>query len=93
MNNTDIQTLADLSRLHLSSTEIESYTKDFEGILQYINTLQSVTINAENKIDAGINTNYLREDDESYSPGDFSEDLLNAAPHRKGDFIKVQKIL
>jgi aspartyl/glutamyl-tRNA(Asn/Gln) amidotransferase C subunit len=93
MNNTDIQTLADLSRLHLSSTEIESYAKDFEGILQYINTIQSIGINQEDETYVGTNTNYLREDTESYSSGEFSENLLQAAPQRDGDFIKVQKIL
>ena len=93
MNDKDIQKLADLSRLDLSSEEITSYTKDFEGILEYINILNSLTVSNENKINKDKNTNYLREDDESYTSGSFSEDLLNAASGREGDFIRVQKIL
>lgn len=93
MNKEDIQTLADLSRINLTESEIDSYSKDFEGILNYISTLTSVTIDKKIEIENSANINYLREDDESYSSGEFSNDLLEAAPETQDKLIKVQKIL
>lgn len=93
MNKEDIQTLADLSRINLTESEIDSYSKDFEGILNYISTLTLVTIDKKIEIENSANINYLREDDESYSSGEFSNDLLEAAPETQDKLIKVQKIL
>lgn len=93
MNKEEIQVLADLSRLNLTDDEITSYQKDFEGILSYIDTLKEVKIDDTITQQRSANTNYLRNDDVSYVPGQFSEDLLTSAPEVEGEFIKVQKIL
>lgn len=93
MNTEDVKKLADLSRLELTDDQVREYQKDFEGILGYIDTLQSVDIGDVSQAFYGANTNYLRDDEQSYQTGEFSEDLLDAAPARDGDFIKVQKIL
>ena len=93
MNKEDIQTLAELSRLTLTENEITAYQKDFEGILGYINTLNIIKV-PENIMDIKVaNTNYMRDDEENYSSGEFSEDMLSQAPNLEKDFIKVQKIL
>lgn len=93
MNKEEIHTLADLSRINLTESEIESYAKDFQGILGYIDTLAIVTIDERVQDQKSPNINYLREDDNSYVSGEFSKELLMAAPDTEGQFIKVQKIL
>lgn len=93
MNKEEIHTLADLSRINLTESEIESYAKDFQGILGYIDTLATVTIDERVQDQKSPNINYLREDDNSYVSGEFSKELLMAAPDTEGQFIKVQKIL
>jgi aspartyl/glutamyl-tRNA(Asn/Gln) amidotransferase C subunit len=93
MNKEDIQKLADLSRLTLTENEIIGYNKDFEGILAYINTLSAIDVHKNIVAAQAANTNYVRDDEQSYSSGEFSEDILNQAPSRKEYFIKVQKIL
>lgn len=93
MNKEEIQELADLSRLSLTEDEITSYQKDFEGILSYINTLNTVEVDETMNSHRLPNTNYLRSDEAAYQPGQFSEDILAQAPERKEDFIKVAKIL
>ncbi len=93
MTNEEIKNLADLARLELSEEDIESYKKDFEGILNYISTINSVHIDNFTEEVRGDTTNSMRNDDASYYSGEFSEILLEAAPQREGDFVKVDKIL
>ncbi|MFT7328317.1 MAG: aspartyl-tRNA(Asn)/glutamyl-tRNA(Gln) amidotransferase subunit C [Crocinitomicaceae bacterium] len=93
MDKQDIKKLATLSRLELSDEKIEEYQKDFEGILEYIDTINSVSLDGYDDHLRSITTNIMRDDSDSYLSGQFSEDLLNAAPLREGNFIKVKKIL
>lgn len=92
----DIQSLATLSRLHCSEEELQSYQKDFQGILKYIDTLKTVEVSDEvlqERLLYSPLTNVVREDDALYTTGEFSEVLLGAAPERHHDYIKVKKII
>lgn len=95
MNSEDIKKLADLSRLNLTETDIENYKKDFNGILEYINTLKDISVSQtdeQNREDTP-HVNILREDDDSYVSGEYTDVLISAAPEREGDYIKVNKVL
>lgn len=92
MNRDDIQKLAELSRLSLTDAQVDEYQKDFEGILGHINTLKDVNI-TNLEPERQVNTNVMRDDQDAYAPGQFTQDLLSAAPERDADFVKVQKIL
>ncbi len=93
MNKEDIKKLAELSRLSIDDNEIEKYQNDFEGILNYVNSIRSVSLDAYEDQVRPINTNTLREDDLSYAPGEFTQDILAVAPEREGDYLKVSKVL
>ena len=93
MNKQDILALAELSRLSLDDAEILKYQQDFDGILGYINSIQSVSLGDYEDQLRPLTTNIMREDTSSYEPGEFSEILLDAAPAREGDYLKVSKVL
>ena len=93
MNKEEIQALAELARLELQEEDIIAYQKDFKGILDYISTINSVEVDSFDEQVRGDTVNMMREDDESYEPGEFTQILLDAAPQREGDYIKVAKIL
>jgi len=93
MNSEDIKDLAVLARLELSDEDIAGYQKDFQGILDYISTINSVEVDSFDEQVRGDTVNMMREDNESYASGQFTEVLLNAAPKREGDYIRVDKIL
>ena len=92
MTNDEIKKLAELSRLSLSEDQIESYRKDFEGILHYIDTIKSTSVDSESSL-SYPNANTMREDDDPLAPGSFSKELLAAAPESEGNYIKVNKVL
>ena len=93
MNSEDIKALAELARLKLSDEDIAGYQKDFQGILDYIGTINSVEVDSFDEQVRGDTVNMMRDDDESYEPGQFTEVLLDAAPQREGRYIRVDKIL
>jgi len=88
-----IKELAELSRINLSDQQIQSYQKDLAGILEYIDTIKSVPITINESETRETLRNVMRDDEISYTPGEFSKVLLEAAPDTEGDFVKVKKIL
>ncbi len=93
MDKEEILHLAELARLEITDEEAEAYKKDFEGILGYIDLIKNVDIEFDDFYETSSVQNAMREDDEVYEAGSFTEDLLAEAPHREGDYIKVKKVL
>ena len=93
MNLQDVENLAELARLDISQVEKESLIKDFEGILGYVQQIESVVIDEE--VISGNEYaphNAWREDEEVVR--DFSLDSIKEQfPEAQGDFLKVKKIL
>jgi len=92
MTNDDVQQLADLARLDITDEQAESYRKDFEGILGYLDTLNEVSIEGGD-IQYRVVKNALRDDVKPYEPGVFTEDIINQAPKTEGTAMRVNKIL
>ena len=93
MEKKDIEHLAKLSRIALSDEEISALTKDITSILGYVSEIEEITGSEETKKEVGALYNVMREDDNPHEPGIYTEDLLNCAPERSGQYIKVKKIL
>ncbi len=92
ITNKDIQVLAELARLEVSSDECEAYAQDFNGVLSYIDTLSQVDVTLGGQ-DSYVLSNVVREDELAYEPGEFTDLLLKEAPDSKDGYLKVPKIL
>ena len=92
ISSSDVRKVAKLARLELPEDQIETYTKQIEEILSYVDQLQEIdTINIPPTTRAVEVINSMREDKVEVK---FSrEDILNQAPNREGDFYRVPKIL
>lgn len=93
MNKEEILKLAELARLNITDTEAEAYKKDFEGILDYIDSIKSVEIELADHYETNLTRNSMRSDDDAYVAGEFTEALLAEAPEIEGDYFKVKKVL
>lgn len=93
MKKEDIEHLAKLSRIALTPDETESLATDITSILGYVSEIVQITGSAEVEKNVGALYNVMREDEHPHEPGMYTEDLLNAAPERDGQYIKVQKII
>ncbi len=91
----DVTKLAALARIKLTEEEEKELSKEFSAILKYVDQIKAVNI--EDEIQYGTEKtdliNVMREDDESNLSGEMTDKLLDLAPERSGDYIKVKKIL
>ncbi|MFA6536175.1 MAG: Asp-tRNA(Asn)/Glu-tRNA(Gln) amidotransferase subunit GatC [Candidatus Paceibacterota bacterium] len=92
MDEAGIEKLAKLARLKLSTEEKKKFAKEIGAILEYVGQIKEAGAEtAERKIPDLRNV--MRADDASHESGIHTEDLLNSAPEREGQYIKVKKIL
>lgn len=88
----DIKKLGDLARISLSSEELRKMPEEISSILEYVGQIDKVVssgmvAHSENLI------NVLREDKDPHSRGIHTEEILQGAPERDGNYLKVKKIL
>lgn len=91
-----IKTLARLSRMEISEKEVDVFRKEIEAILEYVSQVQEATKTGGKELlekDFFLIENVIREDIEPHESGLFSKEILQQAPDREGDFIRVPKIL
>jgi len=92
----DIEKLALLARIKLTSTEKEKLKKEFKEILDYVSRLKKVDIRNITDNEASKTTNLenvMREDSDGYEAGRFSEQLLKEVPSVEKGYVKVKHIL
>ncbi len=93
MKEEDILALGELARIELSSVEVERFSKDIEAILGYVASVRGLAEGISSEPKLGVIANVFREDENPHEPGLYTEDLLNLAPSRKGQYVEVKKIL
>ncbi|MEX2052157.1 MAG: Asp-tRNA(Asn)/Glu-tRNA(Gln) amidotransferase subunit GatC [Candidatus Paceibacterota bacterium] len=90
MDIKDVENLAELAKLDLSSDEKEKILKDMGGILEYVKSIEGVEV-GDIKVDQGI-VNIWREDETT--PRKFNRELIvGQFPDSQDGFLKVKKIL
>ena len=90
----DVRKVAKLCRLEIPDDDIEKYSNQLEGILEYIAQLERIdTLNVPPTTRAVEVVNVFREDIIASSSSDVREKILEQAPQREGEFFKVPKIL
>lgn len=90
----EVQKLAELSRIDLSTEEMETMRGEIDSILSYIDTIQKVEL--PDMPEGSVyfeETNVMREDTDPHEPGMYTQKLLEQAARKEGDFLKVKKIL
>lgn len=84
--------IARLARIGLSDDEVQTYQKDMEGIIGWVEQLNDVDIaDVPPMIGTGLATARLRED--TVTDGERREDVLSNAPEREGPFYTVPKVV
>lgn len=94
MNKDEVMKLAKLARIEISEKEAESLTGEFESILGYVSEVKKATSSGTTiSPSANGGKNVMREDAQSHESGEYTQTLLEQAPAREGDYIKVKKII
>ena len=84
----EVNKIAELSRLSLTSDELKKRTEDMNNILNYMDTLEEIdTENVEELYNVHDMNNSLREDNYE-SPLD-KKDVLSNSPSSNSDYVEV----
>lgn len=92
MNREEVLKLAKLARIGISDDEAETLSHEFEAILNYVGEIKEAKLKT-GKMEKPILRNVMRDDANPHESGIHTEALLDSAPEREGQFLKVKKIL
>lgn len=92
LNREDVKNIAALARVGLSEEEVEKFTKDISGILDWVRQLEEVDVsNVEETKHSVATENVLREDQPENSQE--TEAIINLFPEKQERQGKVKAIL
>lgn len=89
----EVEHIAKLARIELTLSEKEKFAAQLSAILEYVAQLKEVdTSEVEPTAQVTGLENIIRDDEVKSCDLETREKLLNAAPERDGDFIKVKSV-
>lgn len=89
-----VKHIAKLSRLELTEKEIEKMQKDLSSILDYFNVLKKAPkLKLKEKPYSESSIQSGRHDEIASRPASLANNLIQAAPDKKDNYIKVKAIL
>ena len=91
ISNEELKKLSKLARIEISEEEAERLTSEIDSILGYVGQIKDVVGNIKKEVPKLHNV--MREDVVTNTSRQYTDDILNDAPDREGDYIKVKKIL
>jgi len=98
MDKETVNRLAKLARIDLGEEEAGKLAGELGNILKYVSEVKEITstkhqITNKSQAQKSEIRNTMREDVDAHESGVYTEDLLNSAPDREGDYVRVKKIL
>lgn len=89
----EVKKLATMARIALSDDEVETLRGEVDSILAYVHIIQKIPLPEGASASPHLDIqNVMRPDVDSHESGLYTEELLNAAPTRRGQYIQVKKI-
>ena len=90
----EVQHIAKLARLGITSEEEKKFTNELSSVLDYIEKLKEVDVTGVEPTSHSILVeNIMREDQESLKLKTQNSKLLDLAPDKKDNYLKVKQVL
>ena len=95
IDSKEMDKLAELSRVEMTSEEKKEIQKDLESILGYVSEVQEVTTDLDGSPEERLDAlhNVMREDNNVNKEGTYTDKIVESAPKSENNYIKVKKIL
>ncbi len=87
----DIKHLADLARMEISESEISALAGEMDSILGYVGQIKDVVGETQSIVPPLHNV--MRDDVVTNAPRQYTEAILQNAPAREKNYLKVKKII
>ena len=89
-----VEHIANLARMRLSPEEIDRLQTDLSRVIDYFEILKEASTNEANPMTHSIRVeNVTRKDVAEKSAPELRKILVESAPQKKEDFVKVRQIL
>ena len=88
----EVEHIAKLARLELSAKEMGKIKKELSSILDYMEILKEVNINGVKPTSHSIEVKNVMREDKSFNSG-ISKELVEMAPAKKENYLKVKSVL
>jgi len=89
----DVKKLSELSLIAVPDKELDKLTGEIDGILDYVSEVTKLAAEEEGERVKPKLYNVMREDETTNKPGDHTDAILDQAPDRNGNYLRVKKIL
>lgn len=87
----EVEHLAKLARIDMSEDEKKELQKDLESILNYATIIEEITDSVQKELPN--HRNIMREDIAPHESGEFTKEIVDLFPDKKGDYLRVKKII
>lgn len=87
----EVEHLAKLARIEMSDDEKKELQKDLESILNYATIIEEITDDVQKELPS--HRNVMREDSTPHESGEFTKGIVDLYPDKKGDYLRVKKII
>jgi aspartyl-tRNA(Asn)/glutamyl-tRNA(Gln) amidotransferase subunit C len=88
----EVRKLAALARIKVEDTELEKFTREFDAILAYVETVSTVEISSAEE-EKSLLRNVMRADGEPHTTGRYTEKIVEQFPTKEGNALSVKQIL
>lgn len=92
LSKSDVQKLADLMLVEMSSDELETLAGEMDAILGYVSEVKKLAGDGVVREKPEL-YNIMRPDVVTHTPKQYTDALLAEAPDRESDYLRVKKIL
>jgi len=96
----EIRKLAALARIKVEDSELEKFTKDFDAIIAYVETVSTFEMPQGEALRRGPTEgekpalrNVMREDSEPHATGAYTEKLIEQFPASENNALLVKQII
>ncbi|MFO0886799.1 MAG: Asp-tRNA(Asn)/Glu-tRNA(Gln) amidotransferase subunit GatC [Candidatus Saccharimonadales bacterium] len=89
----DVLKLARLSKIQLTTEELNEFSKELQQIIKYVEQLSSVDINGLEPTSQVTGLTNVTREDELIDYGVSVDDLLKNVPNQENNQIKVKRVI
>ena len=88
----DVEKLASLARIEVSSEDIDRFVTELDAILAYVGQLDELSVTREVDTEPELR-NVMRDDNNPHEEGLYTKKLVEAFPKKEDEYLSVKKII
>lgn len=89
----EVGKLAGLARIQMADEELEALRGELDQIVEFVSQVQKADVSSVPELPMPEHRNVWREDGIPHETGVYTDSIVANFPDKKGDYLRVKKIL